>query len=50
MFKRLLFILLLSSIFGTVTDNLGNTYETIQIGNQLWMAENLKTNYYNNGK
>ena len=27
----------------------GNSYETMQIGSQLWMSENLKTTHYNNG-
>jgi uncharacterized protein (TIGR02145 family) len=34
----------------TVTDYDGNEYETIEIGNQLWMSENLKTSHYNNGE
>jgi len=32
-----------------VTDADGNSYETIQIGAQLWMKENLKTTKYCNG-
>jgi uncharacterized protein (TIGR02145 family) len=33
----------------TVTDIDGNTYQTVQIGNQIWMKENLRTTKYTNG-
>ena len=32
-----------------VTDVDGNTYNTVQIGSQVWMSENLKTSRYRNG-
>lgn len=35
--------------YGTMTDQDGNTCKTIQIGNQIWMAENLKVSSYRNG-
>jgi uncharacterized protein (TIGR02145 family) len=35
--------------YGSVTDIDGNTYATIVIGTQEWMAENLRTTRYSNG-
>lgn len=35
--------------YGTMTDQEGNNYRTIVIGNQEWMAENLKTSTFRNG-
>jgi uncharacterized protein (TIGR02145 family) len=36
--------------YGNLTDQEGNVYKTIAIGNQVWMAENLKTSIFRNGE
>lgn len=36
-------------VFGTVSDIDGNNYRTIDIGNMIWMADNLKTTRFQDG-
>jgi uncharacterized protein (TIGR02145 family) len=38
-----------NEIVGDLIDIDGNVYQTVQIGDQLWMAENLKTSRFANG-
>lgn len=39
-----------SKYYGVMADQQGNVYKTITIGEQEWMAENLRTSIYRNGE
>lgn len=44
-----LVVMVIISCGGGIKDKDGNVYKSVQIGNQVWLAENLNTSYYRNG-
>jgi uncharacterized protein (TIGR02145 family) len=43
------FLITASSLLAQVTDQDGNSYNTVVIGTQIWMAKNLNVNHFRNG-
>jgi len=41
--------LILQTMYGTMTDRDSNIYQTVRIGDQVWMAENLRVTHFMNG-
>jgi uncharacterized protein (TIGR02145 family) len=49
LFTAIFISLCFNNSFSQVTDKDGNTYKTVKIGKQEWMAENLNVSHYRNG-
>ncbi len=49
MFAAIFTFFRIGDSFSQVTDYDGNTYKTVTIGTQVWMAENLNVEHYRNG-
>ena len=48
-FITIIFLMITSSLEAQVTDKDANSYKTVQIGTQLWIASNLNVSHFRNG-